>query len=58
MAFSFVCKDSGADCPGVFTVDMEDELMQHLQLHAKLSHPELEMTPDVVKQFKSVIRAV
>ncbi len=58
MAYSFVCKDAGFDCPGAFTVDTEDELMQHLQMHAGVAHPDLDMTPDTVRQIKSVIKKV
>lgn len=58
MAYSFVCKDAGIDCPGAFTVDTEDELMQHLQLHAGAAHPDIEMTPETVQQIKGVIKKV
>jgi predicted small metal-binding protein len=58
MAYSFACKDAGVGCPGIFRVETEDELMQHLELHAKVAHPDIEMTPDTVRQFKSVIKKV
>jgi predicted small metal-binding protein len=58
MAKSAACADMGMDCPGSFTVETEDELMQHLEIHAKAAHPELEMTPEVVEQIKGAIKTV
>ena len=58
MAYSINCADGGAACSGSFTADSQDELMQHIQLHASVAHPEMEMTPETVEQVKSLIREV
>jgi predicted small metal-binding protein len=58
MAYSIRCADSGAECPGVFTTKTEDELMQHVQVHAAVAHPDMELTPELVAQFKGLVRVV
>lgn len=58
MAKSAACADMGMDCPGNFTVETEDELMQHLGIHASTAHPELEMTPEKMDQMKGAIKTV
>jgi len=58
MAYSLTCADTGASCSGAFTSDTEDELMQHVQLHASIAHPEMELTPQTVEQVKGLIRQV
>ena len=58
MAKSAACADMGRDCPGNFTVETQDELMQHLEMHAKTAHPELQMTPEKVEQMKGAIKTV
>ncbi len=37
-AYTFVCRDTGADCPGSFTIESRDELIEHVQLHARKAH--------------------
>lgn len=58
MPYSLSCADSGADCPGAFTTATEDELMQHLQVHASVAHPEMELNPETIEQVKGLIREV
>ncbi len=58
MAKQMTCRDAGMDCPGQFKVETEDELMQHIQIHAKAAHPELPLTPEFQRQVKSLIRTV
>ena len=59
MAKSLACVDMGmADCPGSFTVETEDELMQHLQIHAAVAHPDLEVTPEKAEQMKAMAKTV
>jgi len=58
MPYSITCADTGADCRGAFTADTEDELMQHVQVHAAAAHPGMEMTPETVAQVKSLVREV
>ena len=55
MTYSIRCADSGADCPAVFTTESEGELMQHVQMHAQVSHPTLELTDETVAQIKSLV---
>lgn len=56
MAYSITCADSGADCPGAFTTESQDELMQHLQMHAAAAHPELELNEETVTALKGLIK--
>lgn len=58
MAYSISCADSGADCPGVFTTDSEDELMKHVQLHVAEAHPEMPTTPEMAEQVKALVKQV
>jgi predicted small metal-binding protein len=48
MAYSVTCKDSGADCPGSFTTETKDELIKHVELHAKEAHPGLELSREQI----------
>jgi predicted small metal-binding protein len=47
-----------AGCPGSFTVETEEELWQHVDIHAKAAHPELEMTPELLEQAKGLVKTV
>lgn len=58
MGYSIRCADSGADCPGEFTTETEDELLQHVQLHASVAHPDMDLTPEATEQIKGLIRTV
>jgi predicted small metal-binding protein len=55
MSYSIRCADSGADCVGAFTAESEDELMSHVQMHAQVAHPDMQLTPDTVAQIKSLV---
>jgi len=46
------------DCPGKLTVETESELMQHVQVHAKAVHPDLQVTPELQRQIKSLTKTV
>ena len=54
MAYSLVCADTGADCPGDFTTSTKDELVKHVELHASEAHPGLELTQE---QIDSLVKA-
>ena len=56
MAYSISCTDAGEDCSFAVTAPTEDELMQHIQLHASLGHPDMELTAEKIAQVKGVIR--
>jgi predicted small metal-binding protein len=44
MAYSVQCKDAGMDCPGSFTTETKEELMKHVELHAKEAHPDVDLS--------------
>ena len=46
MAYSVTCADTGADCPGKFTTETKEELMEHLTMHVDTAHPGLELTSE------------
>lgn len=56
MSYSMTCADTGANCPGAFTTETQDELMQHLQIHAAAAHPEMEMNDETVTAIKGLIK--
>jgi predicted small metal-binding protein len=49
MAYSMVCADTGADCPGLFTTETKEELFKHVEVHAEAAHPDLEITDEQVE---------
>lgn len=55
MAYSLRCADTGADCPGQFTTESEDELMQHVQMHAAAAHPDMTLDDATVGQIKGLV---
>ncbi|MDD2859084.1 MAG: DUF1059 domain-containing protein [Candidatus Nanopelagicales bacterium] len=58
MAYTLTCADTGAACPGSFTTDGRDELVEHVMLHAKHAHPELAGNPDMGAMVESLIKQV
>lgn len=56
MPYSIRCADSGADCPGEFRTETEDELMSHVQLHAQTAHPDMTLDDATVAQMKGLVR--
>jgi predicted small metal-binding protein len=57
MAKAIACADMGmADCPGSFKVETEEELFEHVGLHAQRAHPQLEMTPELIEQAKGLVK--
>ena len=57
MAYSLRCADTGNDCPGEFRTDTEDELMQHVQLHAQVAHPGMSLDDATVAQIKDLVKS-
>ena len=55
MTYSLACADSGADCPAKFTTETEGELMQHVQMHAQIAHPTLDLTDETIAQIKGLV---
>ena len=56
MPYDLRCADTGTECAFACTTQTEDELMQHVQVHASVAHPDMELTPETVAQVKSLIR--
>ncbi len=54
--YSITCADSGAACPASFTTETEGELMQHLEVHAKASHPDMKMDDETIAQIKGLVK--
>lgn len=48
VSYSIRCADAGTDCPGSFTTETKDELVKHVELHAKEAHPGLELTSEQI----------
>ncbi|MFA7324203.1 MAG: DUF1059 domain-containing protein [Candidatus Nanopelagicales bacterium] len=58
MAYSLTCADTGAQCPGSFTTEGKDELIEHVMLHAQRAHPDLASNPDMGSMVQSLIKTV
>jgi predicted small metal-binding protein len=49
MAYSIRCADAGVDCPGSFTTETKEELLKHVDLHAKEAYPDLDLQSEQVE---------
>jgi predicted small metal-binding protein len=58
MAYALRCADSGMDCPGEFKTATEEEMMQHIEVHAPMAHPELKLDDETVGMVRGLIREV
>jgi predicted small metal-binding protein len=58
MAYKLACADSGAKCPFVVVTENKEELMQHVGIHAKSSHPELAANPPSPEMIAKLIQQV
>ena len=56
MAYRISCADSGANCAGSFTTETKEELLEHIKIHAKHSHPD--MTPPPAEAIEAMIKQV
>jgi len=50
------CRDVGFDCDGVIKAKTEEEALNLAAAHAKSAHNVKEVTPDIVKKIKSVMK--
>lgn len=50
------CRDVGFDCNGVIKAKTEDEALKLAAEHAMKVHGLKEITPEIIKKVKSVIR--
>ena len=61
MAYSYQCREyPGLEtCPGSFTAETEEELWQHIELHAATAHQEdpAQWSPEDRRQVKEIIRS-
>jgi len=58
MAYKLVCAETGAKCPFEVVADTRDELMQHVQIHAKMAHPEMASNPPSPQMIEKLIHQV
>lgn len=50
------CRDVGFDCNGVIKANTEEEALNLAAQHAKSVHNVKEVTPEIVKKIKSVMK--
>jgi len=58
MAYQLTCADTGASCPGSFTTETREELLEHAAMHARHSHPDMAANPDAAAMIQSLITTV
>jgi predicted small metal-binding protein len=58
MAYKMACAETGAKCPFEVQTETRDELMQHVMIHAKMSHPEMADKPPSPEQIEKLIHQV
>lgn len=58
MAYKLVCAETGAKCPFEVVSSTRDELMQHVQIHAKMAHPEMASNPPSPETVEKLIHQV
>jgi predicted small metal-binding protein len=58
MAFKVSCVDAGSDCPGSFTTETEDELMEVVHLHQTIAHPDIQQSKETDDYVKTLVKTV
>lgn len=58
MAFKLVCAETGAKCPFEVIADSRQELMEHVQIHARMAHPEMAKNPPPPQMIEKLIHQV
>ena len=58
MAYSVSCADMGANCPGSFTTESKDELVEHAVMHTKAAHSEIEVNTEFMTELETTIKTV
>ena len=58
MVKSISCADAGSDWGWSATAETEEELIGKVAEHAKIDHRDLEITPEIVKKIKSLIKDI
>ena len=49
------CRDAGLDCDQQIRGHSDEEVMKIAAQHASVTHPELELTPEVQEKLKGLI---
>jgi predicted small metal-binding protein len=58
MAYKLVCAETGAKCPFEVVSSTREELMEHVQVHARRAHPEMAKNPPSPEMIDKLIRQV
>jgi predicted small metal-binding protein len=58
MAYKLVCAETGAKCPFEVVSATKDELMQHVQIHAKMAHPEMATNPPSPEMIDKLVHQI
>jgi len=51
-AYTVTCKEMGLVCPGSFTTESKEELVEHVQLHARKAHQKDISSSDIEPMIK------
>jgi predicted small metal-binding protein len=57
-AYTLSCRDTGVDCPGSFTTESKEELIEHIQLHAREAHDKPDLAAEDVEELIKVTTSV
>ena len=57
-SYTVVCRDTGVDCPGSFTTESKEELIEHVQLHAREAHGKPNLAPEAIEGLMKVSSTV
>ena len=58
MAYKLVCAETGAKCSFEVVTPTQEELLEHVQIHAKMAHPEMAAnppSPDLIAKLVHVV---
>jgi hypothetical protein len=58
MAYRVSCVDAGSECPGSFTTETEDELMDIVRLHQTIAHPDINQSAETDAYVKTLVKVV
>lgn len=58
MPFRLSCAESGASCPFEVVAPTREELLEHVKVHAKMSHPEMADKPPSPEMIEKLIHVV
>lgn len=58
MAYKVSCVDAGSECPGSFTTETEDELMDIVHLHQSIAHPDINQSSETDAYVKTLVKTV